>query len=397
MGLGAWLAPQRLAAEPAPAPATTSPRSWDWTDWAEVLAQSRAGAPVTRTKAMGLPGVGRGVRLIADVLGGINPDAIRYWDDQTRPMEVLPPPQVLADPDPSWHGPAVWTSAAVRDMELEGNALSDAAADTDRFGWPLSLPLIPPRCVTWEDSRRNGGGKVYAVTDPGTGQRREVRPGDMFHAAVDVDSGQRMGRGILHTYQDELRLIAAVERATYVVMRDGKPAGIISVDVDMTTDELKEHKAAFIAGVRADGIAALTRSEFAQVSWNAADLALIPAREHNLRLAADIVGLPPYLLGVPSESRVYSNNEAEWTNFVRTAAGRYLNPLQDALTRKAVPRGQTVRYNTDDLIRPDAKTRWEIHKIAKELGATTVAEIRQDERMGPMLPDTSPTTEEDDA
>lgn len=356
-----------------------------WQDWEDFRADALAAPRVSREKAMGLPGIGRGVNLTADVIASMTPDAIKHADDPDTPIEVLPRPPVLADPDPTWHGPTAWRAAAVRDMVLEGNAFADASVDVDLRGWPVSLHLIPPRCVTWERSSRwKDRRKVYVVADPdGSGARTEVDAADMWHAAVGVDSGQRMGRGILHTHQDTLRLIAAVERATFVVMRDGKPVGVLSMDADMDIDELTQHKAAFVKGVRRDGIAALVKASFDKVSWSAQDLALIPAREFNLRLSADTIGVPPYLLGVPNESRVYSNNETEWGNFVKITVVRYTGPLQDATSRRR-PRGQVVRYNVDEIQRPDAKTRWEIHKIAHDMEATTVAEIRQDERMGPM-------------
>lgn len=382
-GLGVLLARKT---PDTPEPAAAGPRGWVWEDWDDFRSNAISGPPVTRAKAEGLPAVGRGVNLVADVVASMAPDALKHADDPDTPIEVLPRPPVLADPDPAWHGPATWRAAAVRDMQWEGNTFADASLDVDpRSGYPNSLRLIPPSCVSWEPSARyRDRRKVYMVSDPeGSGGRWEVDAADMFHAAVNVDSGARMGRGILHIYQDTLKLIAAVERATFVVMRDGKPVGVLSVDVDMGVDELKEVKAAFKAGVRNDGIAALIKAEFREVSWSAEDLSLIPAREFNMRLGSDMTGVTPYLLGVPSESRVYANIESEWSNFIRVTVNRYTGPLNDALTRR-VPRGQVVRHNTDELARPEAKTRWEIHKIAMELGATTVAEIRQDERMGPM-------------
>ena len=355
-----------------------------WSDWDTVLSSAGALGWIGEDRAMGLPGVGRGVDLVADVIASLTPEAVKHLNDPERPLLMLPRPPILTDPDPLWHGQSVWAASAARSLQLHGNAFADKTRDTDRLGYPTSLPLIDAARVTWEPSRRPGyTGSVYRVTDPASGVGRELEPDEMWHAAVNVRPQQRMGVGILHRYQDTLRLIAAVEQATYVVMRDGKPVGVLSIDTDMSPDELLAAKSAFSAGVRRDGIAALIKAEFRQVGWSAQDLALVPAREFNLRLASDMTGVTPYLLGVPSESRVYSNSESEWGNFVRVTVNRYLGPMQDAST-KCVPRGQSVRYNTDELTRPDAKTRWANHKTAHEIGAVTVDEIRQAERMGPM-------------
>lgn len=370
MGLGSWLRTERA----------TGSAGLTWTSWSDVEGAAERIGFVDRERAAGLPGVGHGVDLVASVVGSLRPNSVRNLHDPVSPLEVLPRPGLFRNPDPQWHGAATWLAAATADMQWDGNCFA-RREDPDRLGYPGRLPLIPPSVVSWGPSQSDPG-STYIVDTPAA--RIEVPPADMFHAAVNVRSGQRMGRGILDRYQHLLRLMIAVEQATFTVMRDGKPVGILSADVDMTGDELKQVKADFIAGVRRDGIAALVRSQFAPVSWSAQDLALVPAREHNLRLAADITAVPPYLLGVPSESRVYSNMETEWSNFVRVTVQRYLGPLADAFGR-CLPRGQDAAFNTDDLTRPDAATRWANHKIAHDIGAATVAEIRQEERMGPMV------------
>lgn len=370
MALGSWLARRESAAA----------HGARFERWESVQSAVGDVGWVDRAAAAGLPGIGRGVNLVSDVIGSLFPEAVKNLHDPGRPLLVLPRPPLLRDPDPLWHGQSTWLTAAVRDLMYDGNAFG-WYADTDRLGYPVRMPLLPPSWVSWEPSQ-SGPGPVFVVRPPG-GARFDVEPETMMHAAVDVDSGKRMGQGILHRYQNTLKLITVVERATYVLMRDGKPAGLISTDVDMTAEELGEVKQGFIRGVGADGIGALVRASFDKISWSASDLALIPAREYNLRLASDVTGVTPYLLGVPSESRVYSNMETEWSNFVRVTVQRFLSPLQDALTG-CLPRGQDVRFNTDELQRPDSVSRWTNHERAVGMGAMTVEEVRQAERLGPL-------------
>lgn len=385
--LGAWLA--RLAARQDDTQEPEAPRL-RWTDWADVPALMAGVGWVSRERAEGLPGVGRGVQLVCAVMSQMPPREVRNLHVPDAPLVVLPPSPVLLNPDPLWHGYETWVSALVADLQWHGNGCADKTAAPDRFGFPTRLPLIGAQRVTWERStnpRKPEGWKVYAVgPDPdeyaGSG-RRELDPDEMLHVAVDVPAGKRMGRGILDKYQDTLRLIVVVERATFVVMRDGKPAGLLSTDVDMDADELAGLKTALIAGIRRDGIGAMVKARFDQMSWNATDLALIPAREYNLRLASDMVGVTPYLLGVPSESRVYANSEDEWRNFLKVTVARYQLPLQWALTQ-CIPRGRDVLLDVEDLSRPDAKSRWQNWKIAHDIGAMTIGEIRQEERLGPM-------------
>jgi HK97 family phage portal protein len=175
----------------------------------------------------------------------------------------------------------------------------------------------------------------------------------------------------------------ATEHAQFVVMKSGRPVGVLSVDADMIPEELASAKQAFLKGVRDDGIAALVKASFAPVGWNPDDLALIPAREFNMRLSSQITGVPPYLLGVASgDSKTYSNMETEWSNFLRVSVQQYLNALEAPFAR-CLPRGSDVRFSSDELRRPEVKTRWEAWAIAHSLGAMTIPEIRQAERLPP--------------
>ena len=113
---------------------------------------------------------------------------------------------------------------------------------------------------------------------------------------------------------------------------------------------------------------------------------MVPTREFNLRLASDITGVPPYLLGVPSESRVYANMETEWANFIRVTLGRYLSPLEHVWSQ-CFPANKVVRFRTDQLLRADAAARWAMYEAADRIGAMTRDEIREMERMPPLTPE----------
>lgn len=350
--------------------------------WPGLLAEVDAGPVITEDQALGLPGIGRGVKLICGVVASLTPHAVRHATEVNVPTKVLNPSRLLTDPDPSWHGPVAWKTAAVHDLIMHGNAFGDATADTDWLGHPQALPLIRADRVSWERSSTRPGQSVYVVLGE-NGTRTEIAAGDMWHAVVGARSGRRLGRGILATYQRELSIMRAVEQATWVVMKDGRPTGILSIDSDMiTAEELKAHKTAFMSALRESSIPALVKADFKSVGWDANSLALVPAREFNMRLASDITGIPPYLLGVPSESRVYSNMESEWANFLKVTVNTYTLALQEALTR-CYPRGTSVYYDTDELRRPELKTRWETWAIAVGINAMSIDEVRAEERLKP--------------
>ena len=329
-------------------------------------------SPVTRDVAEGLPGVGRGVEIIAGVLSQLTPRLYRSEALTSTPTVQVDPPPLLRDPDPGWHGLPGWLYALVSDLVWDGNAFALRAPETvDWRGYPLRLPLIPPDVVSWD-----GTGYVVAGADG-------PRPVDVLHAAVHTRSGRRMGRGILARHQGALRLIRATEGSQYVLMRQNRPAGILASDRDLTPAEAAAAKAAVIDALTSSSLAVVSSAKYQPVQWSADDLSMIPTREYHLRLAADITGVPPYMLGVPSEARVYSNAEQEWANFLRLCAGLYL-PAVESMLSACYPRDLTVRLDVDGLLRADASTRWQVWETASRIGAVTVDEIRQAEGRPPL-------------
>jgi len=342
-----------------------------------------AGQPApTRAEALSLPGIGRGVEIMQSVVGSLQPVPVRGGWFQERVNELLDVPTVLRDPDPAGLGAAKWHSDALADLMLVGNSFGDMRT-RNADGTPVEVPLIEPERVRWERDPSTGLHR-YAVAPDSGGPGVLIDPDDMWHAVVGGRSGFRMGVGVCEQYATQLRIMLVVEEAQHVIMRAGKPVGVLSVDVDMIPEELADAKASFIRGVQGDGIAALVRAKFDPVSWNANDLALVPAREFNLRTAALITGIPGHMLGVPSSNRIYSNVESEWRSFVVTTVARYTQALEDAWS-KAWPRHTRIRYPVADLFRAEAETRWRTYTLMAGLGATSVDEIRQAEGMGPML------------
>ena len=63
----------------------------------------------------------------------------------------------------------------------------------------------------------------------------------------------------------------------------------------------------------------------------------------------------------------------------------YLRKIENAIS-VALPRGQRARFRTDDLLRPDAKTRAEIDKAYVDLGVYDAAYIRRRDRITSQAP-----------
>jgi len=369
----------------------------DWwrgyTPWPGIINDSITLPYVTREIAQGLPGIGRGAELIAGVMSQIAPI---LKDVESRPEDIAKThdtPLLLRDPTPNWHGLPAWLGAVTEDLFYEGDAFGYRGPEvSDYRGYPTSLPLLQPERMAYQE------GEYIFSTD--TGQEK-LAPSDIVHFVVGARSGFRFGVGILERYQTELKIMVATEGSQYVLMKNGKPMGVLSLGIDVNVEQAQQYKAGFLEAVRDSGVAAMGNADFKPVQWNSTELSMIPTREFNLRLASDICGVPPYLLGVPSESRVYANMETEWSTFIKITLGRYVQAIQNGLSR-CFPRGSTVVMNTDTLVRSDTKTRFEIYSSAITSGVMTVNEARASENLSPIaepkpiLPTKPPPPEEEE-
>lgn len=368
----------------------------DLSAWPGMISGSLDLAPVTRDKAEGLPGVGRGVDLIAGVVAQLQPTLVRDERLRETATTVQDTPPLLFNPDDQWHGRSTWLAAVTASLAWNGNAYGYAGPEVlDARGWPFRLPLLDEDGVTWQNDPQSNtmAYSVVGYDDQGRKIWRVIPTNEMKHFLVSPRAGKRMGRGILQRYQTELQIMAATEHSQMVIMKDGRPVGVLNIELDVSSSEATEYKHAFVKAMNESSVAALSGAKFQPVSWNANDLNLIATREFHLRLASDITGISPYLLGVPSESRVYSNMETEWTNFIKVTLGRYLSTMEDVLSTCFV-RGATVKFNTDQLLRADATTRWAIYEKAVNLGVSTPQSVAEMEGL-PVPPEdsSSPTTD----
>jgi HK97 family phage portal protein len=110
------------------------------------------------------------------------------------------------------------------------------------------------------------------------------------------------------------------------------------------------------------------------------------------RLAAQEVArvfrIPPHMLGAPSaDSMTYSNVEQESIEFVRYSLTPWLRRIELAISNDAdlAFSRQYVRFETDGLLRADAKTRAEVYRLALDpiQGWMSRSEIRALEDLPP--------------
>jgi HK97 family phage portal protein len=103
---------------------------------------------------------------------------------------------------------------------------------------------------------------------------------------------------------------------------------------------------------------------------------LVESRQWNAQMAADVVGVPGWKLGLPGPTMTYQNVETADIDFVRDSVDRYARPLSESYTKWMMPRGTSVAWDYASRMRADQKTTAEVVTSYKAAGIITSDEAR---------------------
>ena len=122
---------------------------------------------------------------------------------------------------------------------------------------------------------------------------------------------------------------------------------------------------------------------------NPADMAFMDLLQFNEARIAVMLGVPPFLVGLPSggDSMTYSNVVSLFDYHWRAGLRPKATAVMAGLSEFLLPRGTTVEVNKDAYVQPDPKTRAETaeiyHRIQDADGnpVLSVQEIREAEKI----------------
>ncbi len=127
--------------------------------------------------------------------------------------------------------------------------------------------------------------------------------------------------------------------------------------------------------------------KYETAGWDPDKLQLAQARQHAVLEIARHAGVDPEELGVSTTSRTYQNDFDRRKNFTDFTLGLFMHAMEDRLSMGDIsPQGQTARFDLNDFMRSDPKTRMETYKIGRDVNAWTDDEIRDDERKRRLTP-----------
>lgn len=251
-------------------------------------------------------------------------------------------------------------------------------------GYPLRFRVVPPWLMNVE---MKGGVREYKL---GT---LDVT-GEVLHIRYQSTTADARGHGPLEVAGARVTAAGMLQRyANKIAETGGTPMYWMEVDRRLNQAEAEDLLDRWVESrTRRAGEPALVSGNAAlkqATSMSARDMTLLELAQFNESRIAVGLGVPPFLVGLPSggDSMTYSNVESLFDFHDRSSLRPKATAVMGALSGWALPRGQTVELNRDEYSRPALKERAESYKILHDIvdadgrPAITVQEIRTMERL----------------
>ena len=120
------------------------------------------------------------------------------------------------------------------------------------------------------------------------------------------------------------------------------------------------------------------------LSYALAYAEVLESRKFHIEEACRMLGVPPHLVGHTEKNSSWGTGMQDLTQgFLRFTLRPRMTRITQAVSRDLItyPRKYYVEHDTSDLLRADAKTRFETYAIAKQWGWITTNEIRHRENL----------------
>lgn len=283
----------------------------------------------------------------------------------------------LTNPDPDVY--TSWEEFAKQlfwDYQATGEAF---VVVTARYatGWPARFHVMPPWAVAVD---MVAGRRSYQIGGA------QVPDGDLLHIRYSGSTIDMHGHGPLEVGAG--RLVAAQVLARYgmnLAQNGGVLSSILTHPDELTSDQALALQQQWItARTAALGAPAVLSGgvTWETVQLNPEQMALVDLSRWNESRIAVLLGVPPFLVGLPSggDSMTYSNVTALFDYHWRASLRPKASSVMGALSGWALPRGTTVELNRDAYVQPEPLARAQTEQIYAGIGVLSVDEIRAAER-----------------
>jgi HK97 family phage portal protein len=295
-----------------------------------------------------VPALARALQLYAGLVKQMPMDAYRGYDR-------LPQPRILKKPDLE-RGGSEFVGLCVEDYLLSGNALALVVA-RGADGWPLAVKWLPAQWVyiQWNPYDPSQAVTYYYLT-------QELPLEDVIHVRRSADRWYPVrGVGVVEEHLGTLDRVAQEEEYERGALSDaGVPSvAVIAPQASLSQETAEEAKASWLdkfTGPVREPVILPNGTTVVPLAWSPGDTQLAEMRRLSLLDVGNIFNLDGYWLGAPVAGMTYRTAGPQYMQVLRTSLEPVLADFEDIWSDALFPRGTSVRFRRDQLLREDLAT-----------------------------------------
>lgn len=338
--------------------------------------ESESGVRVNPKTILQNPAVWRGVNLISSQIAKVPLVVYRRRDGSREVARNHPAFQLLQRSPSDYTTPVTWKQATLHDALIYGNSFH--YIERDATGKPISLLWLDPSQTTAKKER----GRIVYVTQ--IEQTQFVfGPADVLHIKGLSADGGLEGLALCDVLKDALGLGLALQSyGSYFFKNLARPSLVIELPANVKdVTKIAEFKQRW--NENNQGLKSQNRAEFVLPGTKVQPIGMqnnegqwVEAREHDLVMVADILGIPPSKLGSRNQIS-YASLESDNKNFLSDSLDSWLVKLEEELSLKLLSERQLftdshyIEANRKALIQIDAKT--EVELLTMQLANNVLA------------------------
>ena len=333
---------------------------------------------VTREIAMQVPAVARARNVICNTLGSIPLELYARDGRHMRKHSWMEQPDLNTPRSVTM----AWT---IDSLAFFGRAywqVNNTYAEDNR---PSRFTWIDPRRVTFNTNAANTQIVQYFVDNNAV----------PMSGVGSLVTFQALDDGVLARGGKTIATAHALETAAYNVSQDPVPMGILkNTGFDLTEDQIISSLTAWKQARKTKSTAYLNNNmEYQVVAFDSKQMQLVESRSHMASEIARLMNVPAYVVGADQQANMtYSNAVDTRKDLVNNTLRGYIAAIEDRLNMADITAaGSYVRFDLDDYLREDAKTRTEITTTLLTNGIIDINEAREMEDLAPRGADNQET------
>jgi HK97 family phage portal protein len=251
-------------------------------------------------------------------------------------------------------------------------------------GWPARFHVVPP----WTVNAEMGGDGTRRYRIGGVDVTADV-----LHIRYRSEVGDAHGHGPLEA--GRARLIAGrvlTQYATALAETGAIPNAVLTHPDELTAEQATDLQTRWVeARLSKMGLPAVLSGgiTFEALQLSPKDMALVELWQFNESRICILLGVPPFLMGLPSggDSLTYSNVNSLFDFHYRASLRPKAQTVMAALSAWVTPRGTRVELNRDSYVQADPLVRAQVYEILNRIRddmgrpVMTVTQIQTAERL----------------